>query len=401
MKRRIGVGSQTVMLVAATAISQSITAFLFIATARLSAVELFGQVATAVAIGMVGAGLVDFGFNSLYTRDLAANSVRLDEYWSRAKTKLSIGFLLAAIWFFSTFAISFVLSIASLVFFSILTLQTLLVPLRAQSRITLVAVLFLVERVSAALLFVTLILIEHSPSMSLILSLAFGTLISSLIAWILVGRLLESPKVRAHRGLPWAGSKNYGVSAISNSLQQLDLPLLALFGGPAVAGIYGSISKWTQPLGLIANAFATASTPVIAKVSSTREAIRQVSRSAWIIALGLLAAVAMIPLAPWLVDLLLGSGYAAAVPVFQLMALGTIPGILNQILASGLQARGFDRQVARIGFTAVFIQLALVVAFSGDLGAVAAAAAYCVLQTFALALLSLLLNSKMKSEISQ
>lgn len=401
MKRKSGVGFQALVLIVAMAFSQSITAVLFIVTARLSAVDLFGQVATSVAIGMVSAGLLDFGFNSLFTRDIAANVVTLEQYWSKAKSKILIGFFLAAIWFLSTFTTHFVLSLSAIVFISVLAFQTLLVPLRAQSRISVVAALFLTERASAAIVFAIMYFLGNPPSISIIFSLTFGTLLSSLIAWMILGKLFDGPRVTAFRGSPWAGSKNYGLSAISNSLQQLDLPLLALFGGSLVAGIYGSISKWTQPLGLIANSFATASTPVIAKVSSTKEAIRQVSKSAWIIAFGLLAAAAMIPLAPWLVDLLLGSGYWAAVPVFQLMALGTIPAILNQILATGLQARGYDRQVARIGFMSVIIQLALVAGFASVGGALAAAVAYCVLQTVALALLILLLFSKLKSEVSK
>ena len=392
------VGAQTLILVSGTALSQVITAVLFIVTARISGVADFGQVAASVAIGMVGAGLMDFGFNSLFTRDLASKRVTLDHYWARAKSKLAIGFLLASIWFVLVLPLSFVFCLASSVFFSVLALQTLLVPLRAQSRIPLVAILFLSERISAALVFLILIFMGQIPSISLIISLVTGTCISSLIAWTFLNKILETPRARRHKGSPWGGSRNYGISSLANSLQQLDLPLLAILGGPVAAGIYGSISKWTQPLGLIANSFATASTPVIAKVSTTKQAIREVGKSAWLIVIGLFIVALMIPLSPYLVNILLGSGYRDAVPVFQIVAIGTIPGILNQILASGLQARGYDKQVALIGITSVIIQLGLVAIFSKFGGALSVAAAFCVLQVTSFASLSILLYRKLKSE---
>jgi len=399
LKKRLTLGGQALPLIIATGASQVVTAVLFIVAARLTSVQLFGLAATSVALGTVSSGLLDFGFNSFFTRELAAGRITLETYWAKAKTKITIAAVLAFSWFCIFVSINTILSMSSLIFFSVLLFQTLLVPLRAHSRGSVISTLVLVERFSAAGIFVIFIQLGPNPATSLIISLFAGTCGASYIAMNFVRTSLRASKVQAHRGLPWTGSRNYGLSAVSNSLQQLDLPLLALLGGSGMAGIYGAINKWTQPLGIVANAYATAATPFIAKSHSTRAAMLEIKKSAWIVGLSLVFAGAMVPAAPSLVDLLLGTSYEGAVPVFQLMAIGTIPAIINQVLATGLQARGFDKQVARVSISGVIVQLTLLALLAGTCGALGAASAYCALQTCVFLALFFLLIKKLRSEV--
>ncbi len=398
MKKKPSLSGQALPIIAATGVSQAVTALLFIVAARLSTVDLFGLAATSVALGMVISGLLDFGFNSFFTRDLAASRVSVEVYWAKAKTKIAIGAIVATVWFCVLIQFNDLLAQSSLIFLSVLTFQTLLVPLRAQSRGGLLASLFLVERLLAAVMFALLLQVGVDSATSLMLALVFGTGCAALVAMNDLRASTKGTKVRAHRGVPWIGSRNYGVSALSNSLQQLDLPLLTLFGGPIVGGIYGAINKWTQPLGIVANAFATASTPFIAKANSTKDAIIEVKKSRWIVWLSCFLAAAMVPLAPSLISTLLGAKYLSAVPVFQLLALGTIPGIVNQLLATGLQARGYDKQVARISASGVLLQLATVSSLAWSIGALGAAIAYSTLQSGVFIALTLLLIRKINLE---
>jgi O-antigen/teichoic acid export membrane protein len=102
-----------------------------------------------------------------------------------------------------------------------------------------------------------------------------------------------------------------------------------------------------------------------------------------------LGALAIIITAPWLVVWLLGDAYTGAAPLLQLLALGTIPAILNQPLATALQARRHDRVVALLVAFAVALQLFLVAVLGASFGALAAGVAFCALQFSLLAALSL------------
>ncbi|MGH1525410.1 polysaccharide biosynthesis C-terminal domain-containing protein [Leifsonia sp. L25] len=68
--------------------------------------------------------------------------------------------------------------------------------------------------------------------------------------------------------------------------------------------------------------------------------------------------------------------------MLQILALATIPGILNQPLAVFLQATGLDRIVAIIMTVNVVIALVLIGVLSGLFGAVGAAVAALVTQGF-------------------
>lgn len=400
MTKRRSVSTQTTLLSLGTAISQAITAILFIVTARTSHVEVFGLVATSIAGGIVAAGLLDFGFNSLLTRELASGRVSMTSFNSRAKSKLLIGLFVSVLWFASTIQFGIYQAASSLVFLSVLTFQTVLVPLRADSRSFPITMLFILERTSAMTLFFALTSLGIVHVQSLIIALLTGTCIASSSALMILAKAEKNEDKRKGLAWPWHGTKGYGLSSFANSMQQLDLPLLAAFAGPTMAGIYASVSKWTQPLGIVANAFATAATPFIAKSSSTRAAIQDVKKSFWLILLACCGSAFMIPLAPFIVDLLLGKAYAGSVEVLQLLAFGTIPAILNQVLATGMQARSYDRQVAIISISGVALQLLLIIFTSSYGGAMAAAFAYCTLQLGILITLAITLVRKLRLELN-
>jgi O-antigen/teichoic acid export membrane protein len=98
------------------------------------------------------------------------------------------------------------------------------------------------------------------------------------------------------------------------------------------------------------------------------------------------------------VDILLGSAYLDSIQVLQILAIGTIPAILNQVFASGLQARGFERQVAITNIVCVTLQLALIICASGFGGAIAAAIAFAAIQLGMFLTLAIILGRKLRLE---
>lgn len=386
------------MLALGTAFSQGLMGVLFILTARSSSVEIFGLVAASIATGMVAAGLLDFGFNSLLTRELASGKVGLAEFWARANMKMQIGVALATVWFaFGIFFDRYQMS-ASLVFVLVLIFQTTLVPLRAANEAVSITLLFFFERMIATIVFFSLVFLDLTESEALTISVLIGTAMASIVS-VLISRKKNMMKAGVFTKVwAWRGTHGYGFSSAANALQQMDVPLLTMFAGPAASGIFASVSKWTQPLGIVANAFSTAATPFIAKAAGIREAIKGARKAAWLILLACVSAGLLVPLAPVIVEVLLGSSYLHSIQVLQLLAIGTIPAILNQVLAAGLQARGFDRQVAITNMTGVILQLIFIICVSGVGGAIAAAVAYCILQFCLLISFAIILSQKLRLE---
>jgi O-antigen/teichoic acid export membrane protein len=371
------------------AASQGIVAVIYIFAARSSEPSSYGLVVAAIALGMALSGFVDFGTNNLWVRELASGRLELDEVSGRAGGKLV---LVAG---GSTVAVVLVAFLnptyigAPLILFAVVALQTSLVPLRAEKKGITVALLLIAERVAAAVVFGLAWIFGADLLSALVPSLVLGSLMAAVGASLLV---VSKPRFAARPRLgvnPWTGARHYGISTAATAAQQLDVPLLSLVAGPAAAGVYGAVNRWTQPIGLAATAFSSAAAPFVAGARSWGEAVRVVLRSAWMLGVAVLGALAIIITAPWLVVWLLGDAYTGAAPLLQLLALGTIPAILNQPLATALQARRHDRVVALLVAFAVALQLFLVAVLGASFGALAAGVAFCALQFSLLAALSL------------
>lgn len=357
-----------------------VVAIVYILAARSASPTEYGVVASAIALGMASVGFADFGSSSLYIRELASARMAASEYRQRALSKLLFAAAGAggAVVFVGLVNPRWIYT--PLVFLAGIVSLTVLVPLRAGRRGDLVAILMLSERVVAICLFGLLCLAGMSPLDSLVPSLVGGTIALCAFAY---AATLKAERLRL-RGFrfrnPWRGSVHYGLFAMAGSGQQLDLPLLTMFAGASAGGVFGSVNRWTQPMGLIASAFSSATAPFAANARNLREARHIATRASWLLVLGIGAPVLIVVAAPWLVPFLLGSAYAGAVPLLQLLAGGSIFAVLNQPLAAILQARRYDRAAAVIYCSGVVAQLGLIAGLASALGAIAAGVAYCVLQ---------------------
>jgi hypothetical protein len=119
---------------------------------------------------------------------------------------------------------------------------------------------------------------------------------------------------------PWSGARNFGLAGVANSAQTLDLPLLTLVGGPVASGLYGAVSRWTQPMSLLATAFASASAPFAANAGTMRGALASLRRGLWMPVAAIVLALTVFALSPWIVDLLLGQTYEGSAAVLRIAA---------------------------------------------------------------------------------
>lgn len=378
------VGSQAIALALGAALSQVLVALLYINAARASSPSEYGIVVSAIALGNALVGFIDFGSNSLWVRELASQELSIDEVGTRAVIKLLIVGLIGVV---ATAASCLWLPqfvFAPAVLAAVAYVQTMVVPLRSERRGIAVSVILLTERAAAAAIYVVAILAGANPLVALIPALVSGSILAGIIATLVTPRAHRFRFTKKLWVNPWSGAKHYGFYSVALSAQQLDLPLLVLVAGNAAAGNYGAVNRWTQPLALLASAFSGAAAPFLAKASSIKQAAKVVSSSIWILLVAIGAAVVVIFTAPLLVLWLLGPDYASSSPLLQLLALGTIPAILNQPLATALQARRHDRLVSNLVVSAVLIQLLLVSILGTLLGSIGAGIAYCLLQTLLL-----------------
>ena len=341
-------GTQAVALAAGTALAQVIVAVMYIVTARDAGPESYGQLVAAIALGGSALGFFDFGTSAFWIRERASGRMTLETFSARVTRKLSVALALftlativALIWF-----PHFVPSCA--IFLAGTATQTAMVPLRAARRGEVVAILSIVERAAALPVFAVALLSHADALQSLWISLTVGTLTAGVVAYLVSRTAGRAHFVWMPNSNPWRGARYYGLSALATSAQQLDLPLLTAVAGSTAAGIYGGVNRWTQPMGVLASAFSSASAPFIAHAQDWKTTQKLVTRAAWllILAVGVCAGLAVV--ASWLVGALLGPEFAGSAAVLQWLAVGTIPAIINQPLAAALQARRYDHLVAGV-----------------------------------------------------
>lgn len=402
-RRRPGASVQAALLVAATAASQLLVAFSYILVAREVPPDSFGQVAAAIALGTAMVGIADFGANSLWVRALSSGELSLATAGHRAFWKVAVAVALATATGLITVlsGASPVMLAIGPVFVSATVAQLLQVQLRATARNDLVSYAIAASRGAGFLSLVSLTGLGMDPTNALWVSLTGGSVLEATLYWFLAPRSQRLVIRSLTPTNPWSGSTYFGVYAIANSAQSFDIPLLSWSGGSTAAGSYSAVSRWTQPLGLAAGAFTTAAAPYVASASSFRAAWSRVRGALWLLGIALILCVAAFAFAPQIVPILLGDSYEDSVPVLQIMALGTLPALLNQPLAVFSQMRGSDRPVGIATAIAVAVRLTLVGILGLGLGSVGGAWAYLATQALLLVALVVIFTSRIRAEGEQ
>lgn len=380
---RHGVGTQAVMLAGATGLAQLVVAGMYIAAARSGSPAEFGLVVAAVAIGNAAVGFLDFGTNSLWVRELARGKLSRERLGHLSLSKLLIGLACAAVWVPLTLLIapSTGYWIAAPVALALLANQTMQVSLRGIGRADRVAWSILTDRVIGGGVLAALSFGGLSPFLTLWIALSAGSASAALMGWRITPKSAR-PTFRNFKFMnPWSGSHFYGLSGLAISAQSLDLAVMTAVGGPAVAGTYGAVNRWTQPLGLLVTAFSSASAPFVAQSSSWKDAWIHVRKGLWLPITAITACIAVVALSPLIVNVLIGPQYRDSAVVLRILALATIPGIVNQPVSAFLQSMGREKPVSIIMVTNVLVLLLLVASIVPRLGATGAALAVLVTQT--------------------
>lgn len=372
-----GVGTQAVFLAMSTGLAQVLVAVIYLFAARGSEPKELGLAIAAIALGTSAAGFIDFGTNSHWVREIARGRMDLIELGRRLGGKLAIASALGALWAAVTiaYAPSSHLWVAAPIMLALLANQTLQVPLRGVARGELVAIVIVADRAVAFLIFFALTLFGADPTTVLWIALTGGSLAAAVVGWALAAKDHRPMPAIHFKTNPWTDSGYFGVAGLANSAQALDLPLLSLVGGATSAGLYGAVSRWTQPMSLLATAFSSASAPFVARSRNILLAWEHLRRGLWMPLSAIGLSLFVFFCAPWIVPLLLGDSYVGSVDVLRILALVSIPSIICQPVVVALQALGRDRYVAFAMSGAVVLQLGLVAILGGVLGAFGAAIA--------------------------
>lgn len=374
---------QALALASGSGVAQVLVAVIYIFTARHMKPEEFGLIATAIALGMVGAGFVDLGTTSYWIRELASGRSTQEHLNPRMVTRLLVAFAVAAAVVAVAIFTKPQMIAAGVLLLSASTVGMILVPLRAAQRAKLVGLLTALDRTVAIIIYFALLALGVGPGTALWISIAVGDLCLVLYVGISERSQLKLNYFRLSN--PWAGAKWYSLSTLSASAAQLDLPIVAACAGASAAGIYGGVNRWTQPLALTTNAFASASVPFLAAGGALAAMRRQVLRASWILATVIALCVGLIFAAPWVVLTLLGGAYASSIVVLQWLAGATILNSIAQPLMVALSARRFDHLAATILLVSVGAQLTIVAILAPTLGALSAAIGLFILQVLQLA----------------
>jgi O-antigen/teichoic acid export membrane protein len=223
------------------------------------------------------------------------------------------------------------------------------------------------------------------------------TAAAAMTSWILTGALalmalpstsrrLEMPDRRLN---PWRGSFNFGLGSLAVAINGLSVPVVALAAGSAAAAQLGAVSRWHQPITLLAAGTSAFLAPRFAAAITDTDAVRMLRSIRFHLMLGVAGALCLFLAAPVLVRVLLTAEYGGSVMLLRLYALAAVPVLLSQPLMVLVSSRGHDRFVGRLFLVASSAGLAATALFSAAIGASAAPLAALVVSSFLMIRLAL------------
>lgn len=361
-----------ILVSGASAGGQLVMLLVFAAMGREIGPADLGVVGVAMSVAMVISGLVDFGANGLWVRDLSSRAMSELEYARRSATKILVGLAIGAV------MVGVCLLVPSLreywgagaTLFSWILTQTLHVALRAESKNVALSVSLLAER--AGLLggyFALVWLTPLRPETAFFFAYVLGAAVGAAVALLLMDANKRPRQRPASLRSAWRGARYFGIGSILINLSTLDTTIAAAVGGKLVAGLYTGVNRWTQPIMLASNTFTTLLVPVAARARDMNDVWQRIRSTLWLpaggAALCLLMALVAEPLVLWI----MGPAFADSVPVLRWLAAAVAVVSINQPLAGLLQARGHERRVAAVLMVSVPVRLLLLVPLVHLLGA--------------------------------
>ncbi|WP_182174551.1 oligosaccharide flippase family protein [Flaviflexus equikiangi] len=381
--KNFSLSSNAVVLSAGRAMAQLVMVLVLAVLARIIGAERLGIVASSMALATVASGLIDFGAGSLMIREYSAQRLTASEFASRNAARICYGVISACVMLALGLALGVqgILMLAPAFLLASVFSQTAQVCLVATHKGMKLSVLSFSERMILAVVFgTTVYFTDLTPELAFAAGYLCGSTVMLVLASSIASELKPSFRRIAWRRL-WNGSRYYGLSTAVISLQSTDVLIANAVVGPAVAGIYGAVSRWTMPITLATGAFAAIMNPVVSAAKDRDDIWHRIRGALWIPIVSAAIAAIMFIFAGTFVNLVLGEEFASSTGVLQVLALAAALSAFSQVAQVLLQARGRERSVAiSLGCT-VAVQLVLVPPMVAHFGALGLAVASFVAQT--------------------
>lgn len=391
---------------AITGIAQATSIGFYLLVARALDPSAYGDAMAVVTVSLLVSGLLNFGGNTFFVRELAAVRIGRTELGVRFAGRILFSVLVSGV-------LGFVLSITigqgdwrvgigalALTFSSHLAQMVLVLPISNQQLIVagmstfaekflpLFPAYFLMVSGKLSAIYVPY-LIALGCVLGVVITVCFTRGAKGLvISWL--SKLLSPPVVLSpeHKLLllnPWKRSVSIGLSSVAFSLQQLDVIITRYSASATVAGEYAAISRWTQPVSLLASSLGQAILPKMSRAVNIKGAVATLV-ALWPMAAAIaVAAVMAAAVSDSLVTVLLGSAYAGAGAALAIFFLAMPISFIRQLMYLLLVSRQIDVPCARLVTVSTSVYLIGLPFLSWILGSVGAASAFAAYQSLMLA----------------
>jgi O-antigen/teichoic acid export membrane protein len=403
--RRRSLVGRSLGLTVALALSQVMTALIYIVAARNTTLVDFGRAAAVVGIALSVAAFLDFGSTTHWVRMISGGRTDESAYVDQTAAKLRVAAvagtgLATVVWSMGDLTDLAIVGVGLLLAGTV-AVQTFSVPLRVREQFGRVGAAAVFGRAAGLAVAAVGVLVASSATYVLTLALGVGVIVECtmlLVRW--PAELRNASLLRVFRGRftnPWRGASVIGFSSALVGLQNSDVAVAERVADASVAGEYAAVTRWTGAIGLLSSAASQVAMPRLARAGNSREALRELARLSWLLLPAIVGVVAIVALAPQLVSLLLGSQYEDSADVLRWLAIATLPALLTQPMLALLQARHFERSGLLAVGIAVPLQLVLVAVLAPKYGAVGVAQASLLSQCLILLILGLATRRMLKS----
>jgi O-antigen/teichoic acid export membrane protein len=348
-----------------TMTTQLLTGLVYLFAARGVSPAEYGTAATAASVALLGVAIVDFGGSTFALRERSSGRMTQASWRHWSKSKSLIILASAPIVGYVACLCAGALRLSTCLTVGLLFLGASLamiqgVPLRVGLRFGVMVFITVISRLPSAGLIIFFSVRHQLGSNSLVLLLAMSSLVEAALYTAVELRGVGIGN-QAGRGTfrwvnPYRGGVGVGLSSAANSLGSLDISLVRVVSGAAVAGEYAAVNRWMGPIGLTSQAVTQAVFPRMSAVDASGRRGGLIS-ALWTVSLSLPIIGTIALCAPWIVPAFLGEAYRGSVVTLQLLCLAIVFAVACQPLSAALVAWQLELHAAACVLGGLVVQL--------------------------------------------
>lgn len=336
-------------LTSANAVAQIIQFSVFILLARDLGPAGFGEYLICLVAVAFSIAVSDFGRSSFLTRELAFQRLQISEFWDEALSRIALLSILALT--VSLGFLAFGLQIAALACLLTSTqyaFQLTQAFAKSQLQTLKLSIALVIDKLSFLFAITCAIFWRALTPEVAILATALGQLLA---VFILVAKSeLFSINIRHNRvwkSLYPKSSFHMGVFSLSNTITSLDQVILGSLSGPRQTGLYGAVSKWFAPLGILSGVVGIVTANDAARRHSSVSRALSENKYVWIslILFGLVISIGAL-FSGNFVTTILGDSYTTSGQLVSVLAVSASLSLISSPLASLLQYFGKEKAVS-------------------------------------------------------